>query len=181
MRRPLAVLAGLALSLLLLPTPTAHAVGAGACTISGTIRFTAAPGATDRGVWNIAPAAIQCRGMFNFVSSPRSGVGFGESFTGDQQEFSGSGSYRTVPAADGSCLHELGEGNVDYWITTVNQDIHVKEKNSFLLAGAGTFTTPQLYGSFQIPLHDSQCLSAPPTTALFLAEVAWVRTTGVWK
>jgi hypothetical protein len=181
MRRPLAVLAGLALSLLLLPTPAAHAVGVGACTITGTIRFTAAPGATDRGVWDISPAAIQCRGMFNFVSSPRYGYGVGEQFTGSQQQFSGSGSYKTVPAADGGCLHELGEGTVKYLITTVNQDVHVVEKNTFHLAGAGTFTTPQLYGSFQIPLHDSQCLSAPATTALFLAEVAWVRTSGVWK
>ena len=181
MRRPLAVLAGLALSLPLLPTPTAHAVGTGACTITGTIRFTAAPGATDRGVWDISPAAIQCRGMFNFVSSPRSGPGVGEQFTGNQQQFTGSGSYKTVPSAGGGCLHELGEGTVDYWITTVNQDVHVVEKNTFHSAGAGTFTTPQLYGTFQIPVHESPCLSAPATTALFLAEVAWVRTSGIWK
>ena len=179
-RRSLAVFAGLTLSLLM-PTPAAHAVGAGACTITGKIRFTAAPGATDRGVWDISPAAIQCQGMFNFVSSPRHRRGVGEQFTGKQQQFSGSGSYRTIPSADRGCLHELGEGTVDYWITTENQDVHVKEQNTFRLAGAGTLTTPHLYGSFQIPLHDSQCLSAPATTALFLAEVAWVRTSGVWK
>jgi hypothetical protein len=181
MRRTFAVLAGLALSIALMPTPTAHAVGAGACTITGTIRFRAAPGASDRGVWDIAPAAIQCQGMFNVVSSPRYGYGVGEAFVGSQQEFTGSGSYRTVPSADGGCLHELGEGTVDYWFATVNQDLHMKEKNAFHLAGAGTFTTPTLYGTFQIPLHEGDCLSKPATSALFLAEVTAVRTTGVWK
>lgn len=181
MRRTIAALAGLALTFLVAPAPAARAVGAGVCTISGTIRFQAAPGAADRGVWNINPAAIQCRGMFNFVSSPRYGYGVGEQFDGNQQQFSGSGSYQTVPSADRGCLHELGEGTVDYWITTVNQDIHMVEKNAFHLAGAGTFTTPTLYGSFQIPLHEGQCLSEPATTALFLAEVTAVRTTGIWK
>ena len=57
----------------------------------------------------------------------------------------------------------------------------MKEQNTFLLAGAGTFTTPTLYGSFQIPLHESSCMTGPPTTALFLAEVTMVRTTGIWK
>ena len=80
MRRSFAVLAGVALTFLLMPAPAAHAVGVGACTITGTIRFTASPGASDRGVWDINPAAIQCRGMFNFVSSPRYGYGVGEQF-----------------------------------------------------------------------------------------------------
>jgi hypothetical protein len=180
MRRALAVLAGLALTFVLMPTPTAHALGAGACTISGTIRFTSAPGATDRGVWDISPAVIQCQGMFNAVSSPREGYGVGEPFVGNGQRFTGSGSYRTIPSGDG-CLQELGEGEVDYWFATVNQDVHMKEKNTFLLAGAGAFTTPTLYGSFQIPLHEGSCLTGPPTAALFLAEVSMVRTTGIWQ
>jgi hypothetical protein len=119
--------------------------------------------------------------MFNAVSSPRTGYGVGEPFTGAGQRFTGSGSYRTVPSADRGCLQELGEGTVDYWFTTVNQDIHMREKNTFLLAGAGAFTTPTLYGSFQIPVHEGSCMTGPPTTALFLAEVMVVRTTGIWQ
>lgn len=180
MRRAITVLAGLVLTFLLLPTPAAHAIGTGACTITGTIRFTAAPGASDQGVWDIDPAVIQCQGMFNVISSPRKGYGVGEPFVGNGQRFTGSGSYRTVPASNGGCLQELGEGKVDYWFATVNQDVHMVEKNSFLLAGAGAFTTPTLYGSFQIPLHEGECLSGPPTSALFLAEVVFVRTSGIW-
>lgn len=180
MKRPLAALTGLTLTMLVWPASTAEAVGVGACTISGTIRFTAAPGAGDQGVWDINPAVIQCRGMFNVVSTPRGERGVGEQFTGQGQHFSGSGSYKTIPSSDGGCLHELGEGDVDYWMVTQNQDIHMQEKNAFTLAGAGTFTTPTLHGSFQIPLHEGQCLTGPATTALFLAEVAVVRTSGKW-
>jgi hypothetical protein len=178
MRRALAVLAGLTVSILLVPAPTAHAVGAGVCTISGTIRFTPSADAAGRGLWDIDPAVIQCRGMFNFISSPRGDHGVGEQFVGAGNRFTGSGSYQTFPSADSGCLHELGDGKVDYWFRTQNQDIHMVEDNSFLLAGAGVFTTPTLYGSFQIPLHEGQCLSGPPTTALFLAEVSVVRTSG---
>lgn len=181
MRRSLAVLAGLALTVLFVPTPAANALAAGGCIISGTIRFTPAAGSSDRGLWDINPAVIQCQGMFNAVSSPRYGYGVGEPFTGSGEQFTGSGSYKTVPLGDGGCLQELGEGTVDYWFRTVNQDVHMREKNTFLLAGAGAFTTPTLYGSFQIPLHEGGCLTGPPTTALFLAEVTVVRPTGIWQ
>jgi len=179
MKRSLAGLAGLVLTTLVWPAPAAEAVGAGVCTISGTIRFTPSA-AAGQGLWDINPAVIQCRGMFNVVSTPRGTHGVGEQFTGQGTSFTGSGSYKTVPSADGGCLHELGEGEVDYWIVTQNQDIHMQEKNAFHLAGAGTFTTPTLYGSFQIPLHEGECLTGPATTALFLAEVFVVRTSGKW-
>ncbi len=180
MRRLVAVTAVLGFVIVGGPVPPADAAGAGVCTISGTIRFT--PRATARdGAWDINPAVIQCRGMFNVVSSPRHGYGVGEQFKSDGQQFTGSGSYKTVPSADGGCLHELGEGTVDYMIVTENQDIYMREKNSFLLAGAGAFTTPTLYGSFQIPLHKGNCLTGAATTALFVAEVTSVRTTGLWQ
>jgi hypothetical protein len=179
MKRPLAVLAGLLMLTFVGPAPTAEAVGVGECLISGTIRFT--PSASSAGAWEINPAVIQCQGMFNFVSSPRNRKGVGETFDGKGQQFRGSGSYQTVPSSNGGCLHELGEGTVDYYLATVNQVVHMKEKNTFLLAGAGTFTTPTLYGSFQISQHDSRCLTGPATTAFFLAEVTMVRTTGIWK
>ena len=181
MKRALAVLAGFLMAGLAVPTPAANAVGLAECLISGTIRFTPSAQDPHRGAWDIDPAVIQCQGMFNFVSSPRQGNGVGETFNPQGQAFRGFGDYRTVPSSDGGCLHELGAGTVDYYLRTVNQDIHMKEQNTFLLAGAGTFTTPTLYGSFQIPLHESSCMTGPPTTALFLAEVTMVRTTGIWK
>ena len=181
MKRALAVLAGFLMAGLAVPTPAADAVGLAECLISGTIRFTPSAQDPHRGAWDIDPAVIQCQGMFNFVSSPRQGNGVGETFSPQGQAFRGFGDYQTVPSSDGGCLHELGAGTVDYYLRTVNQDIHMKEQNTFLLAGAGTFTTPTLYGSFQIPLHESSCMPGPPTTALFLAEVTMVRTTGIWK
>jgi hypothetical protein len=181
LKRPLLVLAGLLMATLVAPAPPAEAIGVGECLISGTIRFTPSAASPGRGAWDIDPAVIQCQGVFNFVSSPRKGNGVTETFNGQGQQFRGSGSYQTVPSAEGGCLHALGEGTVDYYLATVNQDIHMKEQTSFLLAGAGTFNTPTLYGSFQIPQHDSSCLTGPPTTALFLAEVTMVRTTGAWK
>lgn len=180
MKRAFVVLAGMVATMLVGPVPAADAVGAGVCTISGTIRFTPSAAAAGSGLWDINPAVIQCHGMFNVVSTPRGAHGVGEQFTGAGQRFTGTGSYKTVPSAGGGCLHELGEGEVDYWIATQNQDIHMVEKNAFHLAGAGTFTTPTLYGSFQIPLHEGDCLTGPPTTALFLAEVLVVRTSGKW-
>ena len=181
MKRALALLAGFLMAGLAVPTPAANAVGLAECLISGTIRFTPSAQDPHRGAWDIDPAVIQCQGMFNFVSSPRQGNGVGETFNPQGQQFRGFGDYQTVPSSDGGCLHELGAGTVDYYLRTVNQDIHMKEQNTFLLAGAGTFTTPTLYGSFQIPLHDSSCMTGPPTTALFMAEVTMVRTTGLWK
>ena len=180
MRRSLAVLAGLTLALLAGPVPAAEAVGAGACTISGTIRFTPSLATADRGGWEIAPAVIQCQGLFNVFGAAGNGVGFGEKINGHGQSFTGSGSYSTVRSGDGGCLHQLGRGDVDYWILTDKQDVHMREQTEFLLAGAGTFTTPTLYGSFQIPLFEGDCLAGAVTTGLFLAEVTMVRASGIW-
>ena len=64
---------------------------------------------------------------------------------------------------------------MDYWIATDEQDVHVKEPHTFLLAGAGAFTTPTLRGLFQIPMYEDNCLTTRVTKALFLAEVTLVR------
>jgi hypothetical protein len=176
-KRSVALLAVMTLAAFLAVTPAADAVGTGACSISGTIRFTPSPTTPDHGAWNIEPAVIQCRGVFNLFGAPASGIGFGEHMTGVGQPFIGFGSYTTVPGTKG-CLHELGNGTVEYFLQTDWQDVHMQEPNSFRLAGVGSFTTPTLYGSFQIPLHESNCVSEPATTALFLAEVTMVRTTG---
>lgn len=166
MRGPIGVLAGLVLALVLVPAPVAEAVGAGVCTISGTIRFTTSASVPDRGRWDIGPAVIQCFGMFTALDENMVGSG----------SFAGSGSYTTLPSGKGGCLRELGTGTVDYWIPTNLQKVHMREPNTFLLAGVGAFTTPTLRGAFEIPLYDGNCLTTPGARALFLAQVVMVRT-----
>jgi hypothetical protein len=153
----------LALGVLLLPlyaAPTAHAAGLVACTITGTIRFF--PSSDDRmqGAWNVGPAVIDCRGLFRGL----------ERILGPGS-FSGSGTYAALPTGTGSCLHHVGSGTVDYWLFTSGSDVHLKEPHSFVLAGAGTFTTPTLRGTFLVtPPGDGDCLTKPVTRALFVAQ-----------
>jgi hypothetical protein len=162
-KRSVAVLAGLALAGVFAPTAPAGAVGLGVCTISGTITFTPTTAAHDHGGWEISPGVIQCRGQFNT-----------KELMVRQGSFAGSGSYTVVPSGQGGCLRELGTGTVDYWIPTDEQDVHVREPHTFLLAGAGAFTTPTLRGLFQT-MYVGNCLTTPVTKALFLAEVTLVR------
>lgn len=167
MKRSVGVLAGLTLAAVFGPAPAADAVGVGACTITGTITFTPAGEGADQGLWAISPAQITCRGQFNTYELMLK-----------QASFEGKGSYTTLPSGEGGCLRELGAGEVDYWIPTEKQDVHVKEPHTFVLAGAGAFVTPTLKGSFQIPAYDGNCLTAPVTKALFLAEVSLFRNSG---
>ena len=165
MKRSLAgLVAGLALAASVASAPAAEATGVGVCTVSGTITFSPSAPAPAEGRWDISPAVIECRGLFNTV----------ERILGPGS-FAGSGFSRAVPSAGGNCVRELGTGTVDYWIPTSEQDVHLIEPHSFVLAGAGGFTTPTLRGSFEIPLYDGRCVTAPATRALFLAEVTLVR------
>lgn len=164
MKRSVAVLAGLVLSTFFATMPAADALGLGVCTITGTIAFTHSPADPDHGTWQISPAVIQCRGQFNT-----------RELMVRQGPFAGSGSYTVVPSGQGGCLRELGTGTVDYWIPTDEQDVHVKEPHTFLLAGAGAFTTPTLRGLFQVAKYDGNCLTSPVTRSLFLAEVTLLR------
>jgi hypothetical protein len=164
MARPAALLAGLALALLLGPVPAAEAVGAGVCTIGGTINFVSTGGNQGAGSWSISPATIQCRGQYNTKELMMRNGGF-----------SGEGSYTSLPSADGGCLRQLGTGDVDYWITTEKQDVHVREPHAFLLAGAGAFTTPTLRGVFEIVSYEGDCLVGPVTKASFQAQVSLFR------
>jgi len=155
---------GLALASFLASAPTAEATAWGACTISGTITFSPSAWAPSQGRWDISPGLIECQGFFygwNRIVGPGS--------------FAGSGSYNTVPSDGGSCVEQLGSGTADYWLMTSRQDIHIKEPHSFILAGAGAFTTPTLRGSFQIPLYNGGCVTTPRTTTPFLAQVTLVR------
>ena len=164
MGRSVAVVAGLALALLVGPTPKADAFGVGACTIGGTITFTPSEGTPGQGNWAIAPGVIQCRGQFNTYE-----------YMVRQGEFSGSGTYTSASSSETGCFRELGTGSVDYWITTDKQDIHVVEPYAFLAAGAGAFTTPTLRGAFQITTYDGDCVTGTVTKASFLAQVTLFR------
>jgi hypothetical protein len=163
MRRSVAVLAGLAVALLLGPAPAAEAVGAGACTIGGTITFkpSETPG---QGTWSIAPGAIQCKGQFNTYE-----------LMVRQGDFGGSGTYTSASSSETGCFRELGTGTVDYWIPTDKQDIHVVEPYAFFLAGAGAFLTPTLRGTFQITTYDGDCVTGTVSKASFLAQVTLFR------
>lgn len=151
----------LTLAPFLTAVPAADATAAGVCTISGTINFS--PPASSGGRWTISPGLIECQGFF-FGWSPMVGPG----------SFAASGSYTALPAGAG-CAEQLGSGTVDYWIMTTRQHVHLIEPYSFVLAGAGAFTTPTLRGTFQIPLYDGNCVSTPRTAAPFLAEVTLAR------
>jgi hypothetical protein len=145
--------------------PPAGATGGGACTISGTIIFLHSPGTTTQGVWAIDPGVISCQGLFNGYDRI---LGPGR--------FSGTGSYTALPGGSGPCLRNVGSGNVDYSFSTTGSDVHLVEPNNYTLAGVGTFTTPTLKGTFEItPPYEGDCVTAPITKALFLAEVTLVR------
>lgn len=163
-RRSVALLAGLALAAFLAPVPAAEAHAKGVCTISGTITFRPSPLAQSGGQWSISPGVIDCRGLF-----------YGWERILGPGSFTGSGSYEAVPSGGASCLRQLGSGTVDYWIPTSWRDVHLTEPHSFVLAGAGVFTTPSLRGTFQIPPYEGNCVSAPVTRGMFLAQVTLIR------
>jgi hypothetical protein len=164
-KRLIAVVAGLSLVPLFGFVPKAEAIGPGTCTISGTIAFEPPTGPYLRGVWNIRPGAIDCKGVYNRV----------DYFTG-QGPFVGTGTYTVLPSGTGTCLHQVGEGSVDYTFRTTNGWYHLTEKNEFVLAGAGKFTTPSLRGSFVIPPpYEGDCITTPVTRATFIAQVLLAR------
>jgi hypothetical protein len=160
-KRTIALVACLTLVPLIGLVPPANAVGAGVCTISGTIAFEPPNGPYLRGVWNIRPGAIDCKGVYKRV----------DYFTG-QGPFTGTGTYTVLPSGTGACLHQVGEGSVDYTFRTTNGWYNLTEKNEFVLAGAGKFTTPSLRGTFVIPPpYEGDCIVTPVTRATFIAEV----------
>jgi hypothetical protein len=59
---------------------------------------------------------------------------------------------------------------------TISGTYQLKEKNEFVLAGAGKFTTPSLKGSFIIPPpYEGDCITTPVTRATFIAQVVLAR------
>jgi hypothetical protein len=136
--------------------PVADATGAAACTISGTMTFTAASVEASQGAWAIDPAVISCQGLYN---------GY-ERILGPGA-FSGAWTYTAFPAAGGSCLHHIGVGTVDYTVLTSASDVHLVEPHAYTLLGpTGTFESPSLRGSFQVMApYDGDCVTEPVTKA----------------
>jgi hypothetical protein len=143
--------------------PAAGAVGLGFCRISGTMVFSSRTAGEGR--WSIEDGIIDCQGV---IAARRRILG--------QGPFKGSGSYRALPDGGGACLHQAGSGTVDYTIPTSGGDILISEPDAYTLVGAGSFTTPTLRGTFQLPPpYDGDCVTKPVTSAPFLAETLLYR------
>ena len=145
--------------------PAAQA-GAATCTITGTISFSPPTGAS-KGAWSIQPGAIQCNGLHK-----------GPEYFLGQGPFTGSGTYTALPSATGACLHQVGEGTVEYRIPTSGPtpSFHARESHQFILAGAGTFMTPSLRGTFLVtPPYEGDCVTTPVTRATFVAVAVFFR------
>jgi hypothetical protein len=167
LKRLLALFAGLGLLVpaLVGAAPPADALAAGVCTITGTINFDPQKAPSAEGAWSIGPAAITCHGL---SKGP-------ERFLG-QGPFSGSGSYSVLPTGTGGCVYQAGTGTVEYTVPTSGNPLHVEEAHQFVLAGAGSFTTPSLRGNFlQTPPFEGDCLTTPVTRATFAATAVLVR------
>jgi hypothetical protein len=140
-------------------TSTAGAIEEGACTISGTITFSADKPGT--GVWAIGPAVIDCQGI---VAARRLITGRGP--------FRGAGSFAALAAGDSGCLRQAGTGTLEYKIPTTAGDIVISEPENHTLAGIGSFNTPRLHGSFVVaPPYEGDCVTKPISRATFVAQV----------
>jgi hypothetical protein len=165
LKRLFALLSCLVAVPLVATAPPADAIGAGVCTITGTISFDPTVAPSTEGAWRIGPAAITCHGLNR---GP-------ERFLG-QGPFAGSGSYSALPTGTGGCLYQAGTGMVEYTVPTSGAPLHVKEEHQFVLAGAGSFTTPSLRGSFvQMPPFEGDCVTTPVTRATFVAQAILAR------
>jgi hypothetical protein len=167
--RSLAALLGLVLPAVPGLAPAAHAMGAGGCTITGTINFAPGPAGAERGRWTIEPAVISCQGLFR-AKHRITGPG----------AFIGSGTYAEVSDGTGTCLHSIGSGQVDYLIPTSEATVRIQEPHEFVFAGAGAFTTPSLRGTFEgTPPYDGDCVTEPVTRATFVAQALMLRLNGL--
>jgi hypothetical protein len=140
-------------------TPTADAVGYGACTVAGTISFV--PESPAKGTWTIGPANLDCQGI---IGKRARIIGRGP--------FRGSGTYTALPPGDAACLRQTGTGKVEYEIPTASGTIKVNEAVTHTLAGVGVLDTPSLHGLFQLPPpYDGDCVTKPVSRATFVAQL----------
>jgi hypothetical protein len=164
MKRSIMLVVGLVMLPFVGSVPAADATGGSACTITGTITFSASSVNAAEGQWAIGPAVISCHGLFN---------GY-ERILGPGS-FAGSGTYTAFPPGSGTCLHNLGTGTIDYTFPTSASVIHLVEPGTYALAGAGAFFTPSLNGTFQVAPSNGNCVTSSVTSAVFVAEAVLVR------
>ena len=161
MKRFIAVLAVVGMAVLGFEV-RADAVGYGACSVVGTITFTAK--SPTAGTWAIGPAILDCQGI----------IGKRARITG-RGPLKGSGTYTALPPSD-SCFRQAGTGKVEYEIPTASGTIKVNEAETYTLAGAGVLDTPSLHGVFQLPPpYDGDCLTKPVSRATFVAQLVLYR------
>jgi hypothetical protein len=147
-------------------TPSADAVGYGACTITGTITFSSSGAlSAASGTWKIGPAILDCQGI----------IGKRARITG-RGPLRGSGSFTALPPDEGGCLRHNGTGKVEYEIPTASGKILISEAETHTLAGVGVINTPTLHGLFQLPPpYDGDCLTKPVGRSAFVAQVVLYR------
>jgi hypothetical protein len=160
-KRFIAVLAVLGMAVLGFEV-RADAVGYGACSVVGTISFSAK--SPTAGTWTIGPAILDCQGI----------IGKRARITG-RGPLRGSGTYTALPPSD-ACLRQAGTGKVEYEIPTASGTIKVNEAETHTIAGVGVLDTPSLHGVFQLPPpYDGDCLTKPLSRATFTAQLVLYR------
>ena len=144
--------------------PGAGALGGGACRITAHIAF--APKSAGDGAWTIERGVIDCVGLLAGGKNRITGAG----------EFSGTGSYTTVPGPGGACVQQVANGRFSYRIPTSGGYVVIEEPGGYTLVGAGALSTPTLRGPLQItPPYGGDCVTKPVTAASFLAQVTLYR------
>jgi hypothetical protein len=144
--------------------PEAGALGGGACRISGRMVFS--PQSDNEGGWSIDRGVIECAGLLAGGKNRILGPG----------EFGGSGTYKALAGAGGACLRQAGTGKVEWRIPTSGGYLVVSDPVSYTLVGAGAFTSPDLFGTFQAaPPYSGDCVTKPVTSASFVAEAMLYR------
>jgi len=149
---------------LMASVPGAGAVGGGACRITAHIAF--APKSAGDGGWMIERGIIDCVGLLAGGKNRITGAG----------EFSGSGTYTTVPAPGGACVQQVATGRFSYRIPTSGGYVVIDEPGGYTLVGAGALSTPTLRGPVEIaPPYSGDCVTKPVTAASFLAQATLYR------
>jgi hypothetical protein len=144
-------------------TPSAGAIGGGACRISGRIAFS--PKSDSAGDWRIDDGVIDCQGLLSGGKTRILGAG----------PFGGSGSYGVLGAGS-ACLRQTGSGTFVYRVPTSGGVIFFTEPGSYTVVGAGALTSTTLRGTFAlVPPFNGDCVTKPVTGAPFVSQVTLYR------
>lgn len=144
--------------------PGAGAAGGGVCRITGHFAF--APKTPGDGAWTVDRGIIDCVGLLAGGKNRITGPG----------EFQGAGTYTTVAAPGGACLHQVAVGRFNYRVPTSGGYVVIDEPGGYTLTGVGVLSTPTLRGTVEMaPPYSGDCVTKPVTAAAFLAQVTLYR------